>query len=59
MNKFETKGWGEVDKEKLTKWITQEIRGCDIRNETERATAMRELLLKIERGYFDEEAHVQ
>jgi DNA-directed RNA polymerase beta' subunit len=44
---------GIIDKEKLTKWINEEIYGCHNRHETERENAMRELLLKIERGYFD------
>ena len=42
-----------MDKEKLVKWIKEEINGCHIRRETERENAMRELLLKVERGYFD------
>jgi hypothetical protein len=44
-----------LDKEKLIKWIKEEIQGCEIRRETERENAMRELSLKIERGYFDKE----
>ena len=44
-----------MDKDKLVKWIKEEIRGCESRNETERANAMSELLLKIERGNFDKE----
>ena len=42
-----------LDKTKLTKWIKEEIHGCHSRRETERENAMRELLVKIERGYFD------
>lgn len=42
-----------MDKEKLVKWIKEEITGCNIRREQERENAMRELLAKIERGYFD------
>lgn len=45
-----------MNKEKIVKWINEEIIGCSIRRETERENAMRELLLKIERGYFDNEA---
>lgn len=43
-----------LNKEKLTKWLEEEVQGCEIRKETERGQAMRELLLKVERGYFDE-----
>lgn len=43
----------KVDKEKLVKWINEEIIGCNIRKETERENAMRELLMKIQRGNFD------
>ena len=43
----------QVDKEKLMKWVKEEIQGCEQRRETEREIAMRQLLLKIERGYFD------
>ena len=43
----------EVDKGKLVNWVKQEIDGCEIRREQERENAMRELLLKLERGYFD------
>jgi len=42
-----------MDKQKLIKWIKEEIVGCELRKETERENAMRELLLKVERGYFD------
>lgn len=42
-----------MDKEKIIKWIKQEIYGCKSRRETERENAMSELLLKIERGFFD------
>lgn len=42
-----------MNKEKIIKWIKEEIIGCEIRKEIERENAMRELLLKIERGYFD------
>jgi hypothetical protein len=42
-----------ISKEKLIKWIKEEIYGCEVRGETERENAMKELLLKIERGYFD------
>lgn len=42
-----------MDKDKLVKWINEEIYGCKSRGETERENAMSELLLKIERGYFD------
>lgn len=44
-----------MDKGKLIKWVKEEINGCEIRKETERENAMRELLLKIERGFFDRE----
>lgn len=47
-----------MDKEKLVKWIKQEIYGCSMRNEKEREVAMRELLSKIKRGYFDEKGAV-
>lgn len=43
----------DVDKNKLIKWIKEEIYGCSVRREYERENAMRELLLKVERGYFD------
>lgn len=42
-----------MDKVKFTKWVKEEVQGCESRGETERANAMQELLLKIERGYFD------
>lgn len=42
-----------MDKEKLIKWIKEEIYGCNVRKEQVRAMAMAELLMKIERGYFD------
>jgi hypothetical protein len=44
-----------MDESKLIKWVKEEIYGCEARRETERANAMRELLLKIKRGYFDKE----
>lgn len=44
-----------LDKEKLIKWIKEEIYGCSTRKERERENAMRELLMKIERGYFDKD----
>lgn len=43
-----------LNKDKLTKWIKEEIKGCESRGETERENAMKELLLKVERGYFDQ-----
>lgn len=42
-----------LSKEKLSKWLEQEVEGCTVRQETERALAAEELLLKIKRGYFD------
>lgn len=42
-----------VDKMELLKWLADEIVGCKARNETERSNAMRELFLKVDRGYFD------
>lgn len=44
---------GDIDRKKITKWLEQEAEGCRIRGETDREAAMRQLLLKIERGYFD------
>ena len=44
---------GEMDKEKLVKWVKEEIYGCQSRGEKEKENARKELLLKIERGYFD------
>jgi hypothetical protein len=43
----------KMNKDKFLKWIKEEIKGCEGRNETERVNAMNELLLKVERGYFD------
>lgn len=42
-----------LDKGKLVKWLKEEIYGCESRGEQERENAMRELLAKVERGYFD------
>lgn len=42
-----------MDKDRLIKWIKEEISGCQARSEIERENVMRELLLKVERGYFD------
>ncbi|GIN22613.1 hypothetical protein [Siminovitchia fordii] len=44
-----------MDQEKFIKWVKEEIYGCQTRGETERENAMRELLLKVERGYFDKD----
>lgn len=43
-----------IDKTKLVKWLKEEQYGCAQRGENERSEAARELLLKIDRGYFDE-----
>ncbi|MEK4025435.1 hypothetical protein [Sporosarcina sp. FSL W7-1283] len=48
-----------MNKEKLIKWIKEEIIGCSARREQERENAMRELLAKIERGYFDNSKEVK
>jgi hypothetical protein len=42
-----------LDKDKIIKWINEEIKGFEIRGETDKEIAMTGLLLKIERGYFD------
>lgn len=42
-----------MNKDKLIKWLKEEITACKAREENERAQAMQELLLKVERGYFD------
>lgn len=42
-----------VDKTKLAHWIKEEAWGCEHRGEAERATAMKELFSKIDRGLFD------
>lgn len=44
---------GDLDRGKMTKWLEQEVEGCRMRGETDREAAMSQLLLKIERGYFD------
>lgn len=41
-----------VDKDKLIKWLKEEIYGCNSRGNIVRANAIDELLLKVERDYF-------
>jgi len=43
----------DIDKAKLVKWLKEEKHGCKVRGEQERENACSELLLKINRGYFN------